>query len=415
MSERNHQAVQGESAAGGKRKSHLLSQMDPRRVARRVVLFRPNLAMIEPTLKAAQVRMGALAGAAMVRAVGEHHPDSLWGVARRASFDPAHPKAEGFVAILFLNRMGLNTLAAGTFDYLNPALTLLARSGERPAGIFIWAAYVPGALAPAVTLIFEMLSKPPYDGVSLYSHVTTKEGGPFTEALGFRKGATVEGVEAPHLYQYERPSPKTSNAPLYDTYRPGNAPKTVSVTVARDFNDLLRVATIRGAVYVGEQECPFDEEFDGNDLAATHLLGYVGDEPAGCIRIRNFADFAKVERLAVRKEYRHTILSFQLVRAAIELCRKKGYRRIYGHAQKRLVPFWKRFGAAPMPGGKEFVFSDFDYVELMGPIPPDPNAIAIGTDPFVIIRPEGRWHEPGILERSAQRPISRPSVGGPRL
>ena len=39
---------------------------------------------------------------------------------------------------------------------------------------------------------------------------------------------------------------------------------------------------MRSAVYIGEQECPYEEEFDGNDLAATHLIGYVGNEPAGC-------------------------------------------------------------------------------------------------------------------------------------
>ena len=40
----------------------------------------------------------------------------------------------------------------------------------------------------------------------------------------------------------------------------------------------------------------------------------------------------------------------------------------------------------------------------------DPNAITIGCDPYVIIRPEGRWHVPGILERSATRTTARSSV-----
>ncbi len=113
----------------------------------------------------------------------------------------------------------------------------------------------------------------------------------------------------------------------------------------------------------------------------------------------------------MRREFRNTRLSFMLVKAAIELCRVKGYRRIYGHAQRRLLDFWSRFGAVPFAGGREFVFSGFDYVEVMLEIEPHPDAIRLGTDPFVIIRPEGRWHEPGILERSASRPATRPSVG----
>lgn len=55
--------------------------------------------------------------------------------------------------------------------------------------------------------------------------------------------------------------------------------------------------------------------------------------------MRFFADFAKLERLAVRRAYRRSGLAFALVRAGIELSRVKGYQRIYGHAQKRLVPF----------------------------------------------------------------------------
>ena len=39
----------------------------------------------------------------------------------------------------------------------------------------------------------------------------------------------------------------------------------------------------------------------------------------------------------------------------------------------------------------------------------DPDAIAIGMNPYVLIRPEGRWHVPSVLERSAARPASRPN------
>jgi len=147
-------------------------------------------------------------------------------------------------------------------------------------------------------------------------------------------------------------------------------------------------------------------------MSAAHLIGYVGKEPAGCIRIRYFADFAKIERLAVRKEFRTTRLSFQLVHAAIELCRMKGYRRLYGHAQKRLVNFWSRFGFHLFAGGQELIFSDFDYVEMVAEIEPHPDAVRIGVDPYKVIRPEGRWHRPGILESSSARDVTRPSVGG---
>ena len=385
-------------------------QLD-KRLARHLVIYRPEPTEFEHLLNAAAAAMGPLASSAVVGTISAHHPDSLWAITRKTSFDPAGPHGQGFMSFLFLNRQGLVALAAGSLDRANPPIGMLAEPGERPEGIYFWAVYAPGTLAPALALAFEKLSEPPYDGIPLYARTATAAGTRCTEMLGFKKGAYIYGVHAPQLYVYERPRPIKSNAPLYDTYRPGNDPKTISVTVARDFNDLLRVASIRGAVYIGEQECPFEEEFDGNDFTAVHLLGYVGDEPAGCIRIRYFADFVKLERLAVRKEFRSTILSFLLVRAAIALCRAKGYRRIYGHAQKRLLNFWRRFGAIPVKGSKEFVFSDFDYVEVVGEFDADPQAVRIGADPYVLIRPEGKWHEPGVLERSASRGAMRPSVG----
>jgi hypothetical protein len=38
----------------------------------------------------------------------------------------------------------------------------------------------------------------------------------------------------------------------------------------------------------------------------------------------------------------------------------------------------------------------------------DADAVTIGDDPYVIIRPEGRWHVPGILELPASCTPIRP-------
>jgi predicted GNAT family N-acyltransferase len=397
-------------STGVLKKAHPLEMLDPARVARRLTIFRPTEAIIDGLLGEAALRLGVMADKHVVRRVMSHNPDSIWAIGRTASFDPANPQGRGFVAMLLLTEQGLKGLADRSLDCIDPPSDMLAKPGERPAGIYIWTTYAPGTLAPAVALVLEKISSPPYDGVPLFTRVTTDEGYRFTEALGFRKGAKVDGIDAPHLYVFERAKAKASNAPLYDTYCKGSERHALSVTVARNFDDWLRVSSVRSAVYMAEQECPYEEEFDGNDFAAVHLLGYAGDEPAGCIRIRHFADFAKVERLAVRKEFRNSRLSFMLVKAAIELCRIKGYRRIYGHAQRRLLSFWGRFGAVQIPGTKEFIFSDFDYVEVLLETERHPQAITIGADPFVIIRPEGRWHIPGILERSASRPATRPSI-----
>lgn len=181
--------------------------------------------------------------------------------------------------------------------------------------------------------------------------------------------------------------------------------QSMRVSVAHSFNDLLQVATIRAMVYMGEQVCPFDEEFDGNDFAgATHLILRAGQEPVGVVRMRWFAGFAKLERLAIRKEYRGGPGLMLLARAAFQLAERKGYRTLMGHAQLRLTPFWKRhFGGWVRPDRPGFSFSDYDYVEMEFALNPPNDAVSIDSDPSVLLRPEGEWDRPGVLDRSFAR------------
>jgi predicted GNAT family N-acyltransferase len=189
-----------------------------------------------------------------------------------------------------------------------------------------------------------------------------------------------------------------------------NGEDEISVTVARSSEDLMRVMAVRSAVFIGEQKCPYREEFDGNDLSGTHLLGYVGHEPAASLRIRYFADFAKIERLAVRSEFRGRRLAQRVIQAGIEICRLKGYTRIYGQSERSMVEWYGQFGFRVPNTARDIVFSDYDFVEIVLDEPRHPNAISIETDPYVIIRPEGRWHARGTLERSATRPVTRPGA-----
>src|SRR6516162_4808073 len=188
----------------------------------------------------------------------------------------------------------------------------------------------------------------------------------------------------------------------------GAGSRAITIRIARDPNDLMLVTAIRSAVYLAEQDCPIEEEFDGNDLVAAHFLGFVGKEPAGCLRVRFFGEFAKVERLAVRHQFRRSRVSFKLVQASVEYVRRKGFRKIYGQAQDRLVDFWAHFGAKPLGNDRKITFSDFSYTEMVLEIEPGPDAITLDSDPYVIIRPEGDWDRPGVLDVSAGRAVTSP-------
>ncbi len=174
-----------------------------------------------------------------------------------------------------------------------------------------------------------------------------------------------------------------------------------AVAVAHTLDELVQAVAIRSAVYLAEQRCPYAEEFDGNDFAgATHLIARVNAEPAGCLRLRWFADFFKIERVAVLSPYRGGGVALALMEAAIALGTRKGYRRLCGHVTPDLVDYWRRrIGTTPRPDRPSFGFSNVDYVEVELELPPAPDALDMNTDPLVLLRPEGDWDRPGVLER----------------
>jgi predicted GNAT family N-acyltransferase len=168
--------------------------------------------------------------------------------------------------------------------------------------------------------------------------------------------------------------------------------------------------SIRSVVYMGEQFCPYEEEFDGNDIAgATHLIARIGNQPVGVVRLRWFCDFAKLERLTVMPHCRGGTVPRALLDAAFELAAKKGYRRIMGHTQVRLAPVLMRLGKVKVrTGRKRFTFSDHEYVETIRELTPPDDAVTIDSDPLVVLRPEGAWDRPGVLDRSMCRPATNP-------
>jgi predicted GNAT family N-acyltransferase len=176
------------------------------------------------------------------------------------------------------------------------------------------------------------------------------------------------------------------------------------IEMVRDLNDYMKVVAIRSSVFLAEQDCPYDEEFDHNDLSASHLIAYLRNEPVATLRIRWFASFAKIERVCVMKHVRGGALVKLMIETAVEMIGRKGYRHVLGYIQKRLVPFWKQLGFHPRDGRDGFRFSDYEYVECFRELAARNDAICIDSDPYVVMRPEGEWDHASILDRSADRP-----------
>jgi len=177
-----------------------------------------------------------------------------------------------------------------------------------------------------------------------------------------------------------------------------------STEIVRTLDGFHQISAIRSAVFLSEQDCPYEEEFDGNDFCATHLLLKAKGRPVGTLRIRWFAEFAKLERIALLPCERGRVGLRVLLATGFEIVSRKGYERMIGQIQSRLWPVWSRtFKCRLSEGRPAFWFSDYEYREIEIPIPRHPLALRMQEDPYRIIRPEGAWDEPGVLETSVAR------------
>jgi len=348
----------------------------------------PSDAQIDAALTVVRREM-AIAPQAVIDAVRARNP-SIFRMIRRGDGPAAWP----FIAFLPLNREGVAAFVGGDFDGAAPNPDWIAGPGERPEAIYIWLVYAPGRMIDGLRLVHALEAIG--HGCPVFSRPISAVSARIQTMIGF--------LPARDFYR-EAPDWAIvlhARAPV----RPAKPRRPViGVSVARTIEDMMKVFVVRSATYMAEQFACYEEEFDGNDFCATHLLGTVDGDAAGCARIRYFGDFAKLERMAVRREYRNTRLMFELARMCVQHCREKGFRKLYAHAREDLVPLWRRFGAKLIEGRPPFSFSDVEYREMFMDVEPTADAIRFGADPLVMIRPEGAWDRPGPLDGVPRRPV----------
>ena len=123
----------------------------------------------------------------------------------------------------------------------------------------------------------------------------------------------------------------------------GNHP-VVTIKLASTSDELMQCYMLRAAVFMGEQACPYGEEFDGNDYTASHVIMYVDGEPAGSMRLRWFQSFCKFERCVVLRPFRGLGIHHQINAWCKEFARRKGYTKVYLHLQRRHMPMMEKEG-----------------------------------------------------------------------
>ncbi|MGF7082638.1 GNAT family N-acetyltransferase [Mucilaginibacter sp. UYCu711] len=119
-------------------------------------------------------------------------------------------------------------------------------------------------------------------------------------------------------------------------------PKKIQVNKVSDPDSLEKVFAIRREVFVGEQNCPPELEWEHED-ESTHFLATVDGVPAGASRWRKTANGYKLERFAVLKQFRGKGVAQELVRTVLgDLPPDADY--IYLNAQILAVGLYEKFG-----------------------------------------------------------------------
>jgi hypothetical protein len=135
-----------------------------------------------------------LAGCELIERIAAADPDTVW------VFDCGGRAAGGF-ALLFLTGEGVARMQDGRLNMRAPDFACLARAGQPPAGVYMWALLARGRAAAALPQVLALLQGPRFRNADLWAAPVTRDGERFVGNLGFIR---ARGVALPNLWRYER-------------------------------------------------------------------------------------------------------------------------------------------------------------------------------------------------------------------
>ncbi|MEL6609538.1 MAG: GNAT family N-acetyltransferase [Pseudomonadota bacterium] len=118
---------------------------------------------------------------------------------------------------------------------------------------------------------------------------------------------------------------------------------TPEITVAVT-QDIAACQALRRTVFIEEQGVSVDEEVDGKDAEAIHLLARDGARAIGTARILSYGTTAKIGRVCVLPDQRGSGTGVALIEGCHEAARAAGATRAILGAQLSALGFYERLG-----------------------------------------------------------------------
>jgi predicted GNAT family N-acyltransferase len=135
---------------------------------------------------------------------------------------------------------------------------------------------------------------------------------------------------------------------------------------ARDAAERSAAAELRIRVFCGEQGVLREEEIDGLDDAALHLVAVRGDQVIGTCRLLFTGLTCRLGRLVVAREARRRGIGGGLLALAEEEARAARVERIVLNAQTRARGVYR--GAGYAERGEVFVEAGIEHVRMERPL-----------------------------------------------
>ena len=136
----------------------------------------------------------------------------------------------------------------------------------------------------------------------------------------------------------------------------------IDVRPARDQAEVDAALALRHEVFVVEQRVPLDDELDGRDAHALHLVGVQDGRVVATCRVLSDGDTALLGRMAVAPDARRRGLASRLLAAAEAHAGASGARRVALSAQTGALGLYERAGYAAR--GERFLDAGIEHLMM---------------------------------------------------
>ena len=138
--------------------------------------------------------------------------------------------------------------------------------------------------------------------------------------------------------------------------------KGLKIRLIKNKKELYQVFKIREIVFIKGQNVPKRMERDKFDNSSKHIIAISKNKPIGCARIRFVHGKAKLERIAVLKNYRGKGFGKMIVNYMINYCKNKNIKDVVMNSQYYLKDYYRKFWFKPV--GKPFMEAGIKHIKM---------------------------------------------------